>query len=234
MYVFSWEHALLASGTGSAGSWGRTQMRGPNSRSPLKLPQPASNVPSTTPARSRRLQRLTRARPMRRPPMWVFGPAQSNDAGRGRSSAMCPYRVTGSTRPRFRFVRGSASERRDLLDASRAALGASLPGRLPVPHALPELLPLLLRPLAEALAEVGARRLVETLAERVREELGQLLGLELAIGLDAADRLRQSHQGGAVAEGVEDLSIDVAGALARQVDHERSHLVRIALGAAGL
>src|SRR5260370_31947709 len=101
------------------------------------------------------------------------------------------------------------------------------------PHGVPELLPPLLRPLAEALAEVGARGLVETLAERVREELGQLLGLELAIGLDAADRLGQSHQGVAVAEGVEDLSIDVAGPLARQVDHERSHLVRIPLGADG-
>src|SRR6185295_16985911 len=109
-----------------------------------------------------------------------------------------------------------------------------LPGSLPVPHALAEVLPLVLGPLVEALAEVGAGRLVETLAERVREERGQLLGVELAIRLDAADGLGQRHQGVAVAEGMEDLPVDVAGALAGQVDHERRHVVRIALGADGL
>src|SRR5262245_60582558 len=113
-------------------------------------------------------------------------------------------------------------------------LSPLLPRPLPEAHALAEILPLLLGPLVEGAAEVGAGRLVEAGAEGLGQEFHQLFGVEPAISVDPADGLRLSEDGVAVAEGVEDLPVDVSGRVAREEDNEGGNVVGVALRADGL
>src|SRR5204862_2390139 len=103
------------------------------------------------------------------------------------------------------------------------------PRRLPRAHALAELPPLAGRPLVEALAEERARRLLEAPPEGRGEERDELVRCQAAVGLEPADRLRLGEQRVAVAERVEDLAVDVAGGVAREVDDEGRDVVGVAL-----
>src|SRR5215510_13975346 len=109
-----------------------------------------------------------------------------------------------------------------------------LPGPLPEARAVAQILPLALGALVERPPEVGSRRFVNARAEGLGQELDELHGLEPAVGVDPADRLRLGEERVAVAEGVEDLSVDVRRGVAREEDTERRHVVRVALCADGL
>src|SRR6266536_5182178 len=119
---------------------------------------------------------------------------------------------------------------------SRTLFTASpvLPGPLPEARTIAEVLTLALWALVERPPEVRAGRFVKARAEGLGQELDELLGLEPAVGVDPADRLRLGQERVAVAEGVEDLPVDVRRGVAREEDAERRHVVRVALGADGL
>src|SRR6185436_3058227 len=106
-----------------------------------------------------------------------------------------------------------------------------LPRRFPGADAVAEILPLAGRALVQRPSEAGAHRRLEMAADRVLEVTGHLLGREPPIALQPPRRLRMREHRVAVAEGVEDLPIDVGGPVAREEDDEWRHVVGIALGA---
>src|SRR5207244_7560076 len=99
-----------------------------------------------------------------------------------------------------------------------------LPWPLPEADAFLEILPLALGAFVQCPAEVGSRRLVDAGAEGLGQELDELLGVEPAVGVDAADRLRLGEERVPVAEGVEHLPVDVRGRVAREEYDERRHV----------
>src|SRR5262249_20750447 len=149
-----------------------------------------------------------------------------------RSSSICSRSTWALTlRQELAWQAGGAVVNAPPAAATWGRFSTLFPRPLPEAHTLAQVLPFLLGPLLESAAEVGAGRLVEAGAKGLGQELDQLFGIEPAIGVDAADGLRLGEDGVAVAEGVEDLPVDVGGRVAREEDHERRHVVGVALGA---